>query len=86
MTGTGLLLAPVASSMVGCSPAKSSTSHSVKDSCRKGISLANIRKAKIRDLYVTGNGLDGAATVDAPKCLMRFRYPSSPLSFVNTKK
>jgi len=53
----------------------------VTGSCAKGISLANMKNAEIRDIKVTGyagsliskssnvtgTGLEGAATIDAPK-------------------
>jgi hypothetical protein len=52
----------------------------VTGTCRKGISLANVRKAEIRDIAVTeyagpligihnvtGRGLKGAAALDGPK-------------------
>lgn len=56
------------------------TLKNVKGSCKKGITLANIKNAKLQDINVTGNegplisifnvsgrGLNGAATIDSPK-------------------
>ena len=52
----------------------------ISGTCAKGISLANIKKAKLKDITVTGftgpllsinnvtgKGLEGAVTIDAPK-------------------
>jgi hypothetical protein len=53
----------------------------VSGSCAKGIAMANIKNVEIRDIKVTGvagplvgksgnvtgNGLEGAALIDAPK-------------------
>lgn len=61
-------------------PLEGFTLINVSGTCKKGISLANIKKSKIRNINVsgytgplisihnvTGTGLDGAATIDPPK-------------------
>ena len=63
----------------------------VTGNCAKGISLANIRNAEIRDIKVTGltgpligvnnatgSGLDGAAAIDPPKVPEPIPPPASP--------
>jgi polygalacturonase len=61
-------------------PLEGFTLSNVSGTCKKGILLANIKKAKIKDIKVTGysgplisinnvtgTGLEGAATIDPPK-------------------
>jgi polygalacturonase len=63
----------------------------VTGTCAKGISLANIKNARIKDINVTGytgplisinnvtgKGLNGAATIDAPKVLEIIVAPKEP--------
>jgi hypothetical protein len=63
----------------------------VTGACAKGISLANIKKADIRNIKVTGysgpllsihnvtgKGLEGAATIDAPKVPDPVPAPAKP--------
>jgi polygalacturonase len=63
----------------------------VTGTCAKGISLANVRKAELRNVKVTGvtgpligihnvtgKGLDGAAVIDAPKLPDPVKAPSQP--------
>jgi polygalacturonase len=63
----------------------------VTGECRKGIALANIRKAEIRNVKVTGfsgpllsthnvtgKGLDGAAAIDGPKLPDPVPAPATP--------
>ena len=63
----------------------------VTGTCAKGISLANIRKAKLRDINVTGftgpllsisnvtgTGLEGAVTIDPPKLPDEVVAPAQP--------
>jgi hypothetical protein len=63
----------------------------VKGSCAKGIYLANVRNAVIRNVNVTGYagplinihnvtgvGLHGAATIDAPKIGDAVPIPAQP--------
>jgi hypothetical protein len=63
----------------------------VTGDCRKGISLANVRKAEIRNVKVTGlsgpllalhnvsgKGLEGAGAVDAPKLPEPVAAPNEP--------
>jgi polygalacturonase len=63
----------------------------VTGTCRKGISLANVRNAEIRDVKVTGfagpllsihdvagTGLDGAAQIDGPKVPDAIPAPAEP--------
>lgn len=63
----------------------------VTGDCSKGISLANIRKAEIRNLKVTGSsgpllsihnvsgkGLDGAVMIDGPKLPDAVTAPAAP--------
>jgi hypothetical protein len=63
----------------------------VTGTCAKGIFLANVKKAKLRDLKVTGftgpllsihnvtgSGLEGATTIDAPKLPDPVPTPTQP--------
>jgi hypothetical protein len=74
---------PVLVDGVGIHPNKPLEGFSLVDvtgNCAKGISLANVQKAEVRDIRVTGyagaligihdvtgNGLEGAAVIDGPK-------------------
>ncbi len=72
-------------------PVDGFTLASITGDCRKGITLANIRKADIRDVKVTGvtgpllsihnvtgKGLAGAATIDGPKVPDLVPAPATP--------
>jgi len=63
----------------------------VTGTCAKGISLANVKNAEIRDIKVTGHagpligiynvtgaGLDGAAAIDPPRIPEPVAFPAKP--------
>lgn len=67
------------------------TLENITGTCKKGISLANIKKARIRNVNVTGytgplisisnvtgTGLEGAAAIDAPKIAEPVPVPKQP--------
>jgi polygalacturonase len=72
-------------------PLEGFTLRNVTGTCAKGISLANVKKAAIRDIQVTGfagslisvhgvsgEGIDGAAQIDGPKMPDPVAPPSAP--------
>jgi polygalacturonase len=72
-------------------PLEGFTLSDVSGDCRKGISLANVRKAEIRNVKVSGlsgplvsihnvsgKGLEGAATIDGPKVPDLVPAPAEP--------
>jgi polygalacturonase len=85
---------PVLVDGIGIHPAKPLDGFSlvnVTGTCGKGIALANIKKAKLSDINVTGysgpllsiynvsgSGLDGAASIEAPKIAEMIVVPAQP--------
>ena len=92
----GLHDCPVLGDMTGVHPQKPLDGFSltnVSGNCAKGIALANIRNAEVRDLNVTGlagpllstvnvsgSGLEGAASLDPPRAPEAMPAATAPYS------